>query len=261
MNTATLHYIHDPFCGWCYAVAPLVKAARAVLPVRAHGGGMMAGSRRQPVTPQLRDYVMPHDRRIADLTGQPFGEAYFDGLLRDASAVFDSAPPIAAILAADRIAGRGLDLLARLQVAHYVEGRRIADREVLTEMAGAIGMDAADFAQALDKAASEDVQAHIAQTRQLMAQTGVRGFPGFALERDGQFTLVDTTTFLGRPEAFLAWLRAQLPVEAAPGARAGCGDAGDASTDDCKGLHEESQHRRAGWTAHGRVTDTPLFGT
>lgn len=25
---ATLHYIHDPLCGWCYGAAPLVKAAR-----------------------------------------------------------------------------------------------------------------------------------------------------------------------------------------------------------------------------------------
>jgi putative protein-disulfide isomerase len=46
-------------------------------------------------------------------------------------AVLDSEPPISAILAADHIASRGLDMLARLQVAHYVEGRRIADRDVL----------------------------------------------------------------------------------------------------------------------------------
>lgn len=26
MATATLHYFHDPFCGWCYGAAPLVAA-------------------------------------------------------------------------------------------------------------------------------------------------------------------------------------------------------------------------------------------
>lgn len=215
MSTVTLHYIHDPFCGWCYAAAPLVKAAGSVLPVRAHGGGMMAGSRRQPVSPQLRDYVMPHDRRIADLTGQPFGEAYFEGLLRDASAVFDSTPPTAAMLAADKLGGRGLDLLARMQTAHYVEGRRIAERDVIIEMAVAIGLDAAAFAQALDEAGGDEVQAHIAETRQLMARVGARGFPTFALERDGQFSLIDASAFLGRPDALREWLTAQFPDEAA----------------------------------------------
>jgi putative protein-disulfide isomerase len=99
-----LHYIYDPLCGWCYGAKPLVQAAQAVLPVLAHGGGMMTGANRQKVSPQLRSYVIPHDRRIAEYSGQPFGEAYFEGLLRDHTAVFDSAPPIAAVLAAEQMA-------------------------------------------------------------------------------------------------------------------------------------------------------------
>jgi len=201
----TLHYIYDPFCGWCYAAAPLVKAAREVLPVRTHGGGMMADSRRQPVTPQLRAYVIPHDQRIAQLTGQPFGEAYFEGLLRDTSAVFDSAPPIAAVLAADKQAGLGPDMLARLQTAHYVEGRRIADRNVLVAVAGDVGLDPVRFVPQLEEA-QDDVGPHIAATRRLMAQNGIGGFPGFVLERDGMFTPFDAAGFLGKPQALRDWL-------------------------------------------------------
>jgi putative protein-disulfide isomerase len=225
MSTATLHYIYDPFCGWCYAAAPLVKAAREVLPVRAHGGGMMAGARRQPVTPQLRDYVMPHDRRIADLTGQPFGQAYFEGLLRDATAVFDSAPPIAAVLAAEKLAGRGLDMIARLQTAHYVEGRRIADREVLVEIAGAIGLDTAAFAPTLEEVQGGEVQSHIAETRRLMEVVGARGFPSFALERDGKFTAIEVSAYLGRPQELRDWLKTQVPIAvlASASAEFGCG--------------------------------------
>ncbi|WP_368408537.1 DsbA family protein [Caldimonas mangrovi] len=130
-----LHYIYDPFCGWCSGAAPLVKAAREVLPVRAHGGGMMAGAQRQRVSAGLRSYVLPHDRRIALLTGQPFGKAYAEGLLHDTTAVFDSEPPTVAVLAAEEVSGHGLDLLARLQEAHYVEGQRIADDAVLEQQA------------------------------------------------------------------------------------------------------------------------------
>jgi putative protein-disulfide isomerase len=212
MSQGVLHYIYDPLCGWCYGAAPLVKAAREVLPVVAHGGGMMSGARRQKVSPQLRGYVMPHDRRIARLTGQPFGEPYFDGLLRDTAAVFDSEPPIAAMIAAQRQAGRGLDMLARLQTAHYVEGRRIADREVLLELAAAIGLDRGGFDLALGESEGAAVQAHIADTRAFMSRLGAAGFPGFALEIDGRFVHVDVGPFLGQPASFAQWLRQQLPA-------------------------------------------------
>ena len=209
MTTTTLHYIYDPLCGWCYGAAPLVKAAREVLSVRPHGGGMMTGARRQAVTPQLRDFVKPHDARIAQLSGQRFGQGYRDGLLHDTNAVFDSEPPTAAMLAVEVIAGRGLDMLAQLQIAHYVEGRRIAERAVLIDVAAALGLDPASFAEALDRLSGEAVQAHIDETRAFMAQVGAQGFPSFVLESSGVFQAAEFSSFLGRPQDFQDWLRGQ----------------------------------------------------
>ena len=140
----------------------------------AHGGGMMTGANRQTVSPQLRNYVMPHDRRIAEYTGQPFGEAYFEGLLRDETAVFDSAPPIAAVLAAEQIAGRGLELLGRLQSAHYEEGRRIADEAVLLELAKDIGLEPQAFQAAFKEA---ETDRHIKDSRALLGRGRRPGFP------------------------------------------------------------------------------------
>jgi putative protein-disulfide isomerase len=206
MTSSTLHYIYDPLCGWCYGAAPLVRAAHAMLAVVPHGGGMMAGSNRQKVSARLRDFVVPHDRRIAQLTGQPFGDAYVDGLLRDHSVEFDSEPPIAAVLAADQVSGRGLDLLARLQSAHFVEGRRIADAAVLVELAAEIGLDRNAFVAAFEAASGESTRAHIAESRAFLARAGGQGFPTFALERDGRFEVVDVGPYLGRVEAWKSWL-------------------------------------------------------
>ena len=216
----TLHYIYDPLCGWCYGAKPLVQAAQAVLPVIGHGGGMMSGANRQTVSPQLRNYVMPHDRRIAEYTGQPFGEAYFEGLLRDGTAVFDSTPPIAAVLAAEQIAGRGLELLGRLQTAHYVEGRRIADEAVLLELAAQTGLEPEAFQQAFSAA---DTGRHIKDSRALLARVGGQGFPTFALEQDGQFTLVDIGPWLGKPQAFAQWLSQSLSATESSSAFQTCG--------------------------------------
>jgi len=215
-NTATLHYIFDPMCGWCYAAAPLVDAARSVpgLKVEFHGGGMMTGANRRAISPQWREYVMPHDRRIAELTGQPFGEAYFEGLLRDNGAVMDSEPPTTAVLAAEALReGGGLDMVHRLQRAHYVEGRRIADAGVLNAVATELGFDAEAFASTFARLSGEATSQHIAASRQLLQRAGGQGFPTFLLTpADGPASRVDIGPWLGRADEW----KAQLSAFAAP---------------------------------------------
>jgi putative protein-disulfide isomerase len=216
---ATLHYVFDPLCGWCYAAAPLIEAARSLpgLAIECHGGGMLTGSNRRPITPAWRDHVMPHDRRIAELSGQPFGAAYFDGLLDDSGAVLDSAPPLTAILVAEAEAGRGLDMLERIQCAHYVEGRRIADPEVLRALAADLGLDAAAFSDDFDFMAGEPTRRHIDESRRWLARIGGQGFPTLALANlDGRLTPLDAGRFLGRPEAWTAQLGTLLSQPLSP---------------------------------------------
>ena len=209
MANPTLHYIFDPLCGWCYGAAPLVEAARAVpgLTVALHGGGMMTGSNRRQITPEWRGYVLPHDRRIEQLSGQPFGDAYVNGLLNDTTAMMDSEPPITAILAADMLAGKGLDMLQRVQRAHYVDGMRIADLPVLLALAQELGMDGAAFQTEYARQAGVATQQHIDASRALLAQVGGQGFPTFVLDDgSGKLSVIDIGSFLGQP----AQLQAQL---------------------------------------------------
>jgi putative protein-disulfide isomerase len=215
-TTATLHYLYDPLCGWCYAAAPLVQAAQAVpgLALALHAGGMMAGAQRQPVTPALRNYVMPHDRRIHALTGQPFGDAYFNGLLCDPQAVFDSEPPITAILAAEALSAGApqslaLAMLKRIQHAHYVEGRQIARPEVLATLAAEVGMAPQAFDAAYGAAAGALVARHIDASRRMLGALGGRGFPTFALQTDDGFRVLDFGPYLGKPAAWQAAIAQQ----------------------------------------------------
>ena len=205
MIQTTLHYIYDPLCGWCYAVAPLVRAARQVLPVVGHGGGMLTGARRQQVSPDWHDYVTPKDARIADLTGQVFGHAYQEGLLRDGTAWLDSEPPITGVLAAEQSAGRGLDFLDAVQTAHYHDGRRVADLPVLEEIARELGLDLPAFRAAYESCRGETTRAHFARSRALLAKVGGDGFPTLILERDGHLTVLDYDAYFRDPTG---WQRA-----------------------------------------------------
>lgn len=224
---ATLHYIFDPMCGWCYAAAPLVDAARSVpgLAVEFHGGGMMTGANRRAISPQWREYVLPHDQRIAELSGQPFGEAYFEGLMRDTGAVMDSEPPTTAILAAESLReGGGLDMVHRLQRAHYVEGRRVADVDVLKALAIELGFDAEAFASAFARLSGEATSKHFAASRQLLQRSGGQGFPTFVLaQTDGTATRIDIGPWLGRADEWKAQLATFVAPSLSATAPAVCG--------------------------------------
>jgi len=209
MSLRTLHYIYDPLCGWCYGAAPLLRAAAEQdgLQIELHAGGMMMGPRRQPVTPALRQFVLPHDRRIAELSGQTFGAAYQDGLLNDTGAVFDSEPPITAVLAADSM---GLAMLERIQWAHFIEGRRIAEREVLESLAADIGLDGVHFAAAFDLHSGPATQKHVQQSRDLLHAMGGVGFPTFVFEFEGTWRVVDSSLYLGHVPEWIEALK-KLP--------------------------------------------------
>ena len=205
-----LHYIFDPVCGWCYGAAPLISAARNIpgLQVVFHAGGMMTDMNRRPVTPQLRKYVIFNDERIAQLTGQVFGKEYIDGLLCDSSAVLDSAPPSTAILVAEELAGRGLDMLEQLQIAHYVHGQRIADIPVLQSIAENMGLDTSEFMAAYTRLDGVQTQSHFSQSRELLARVGGQGFPTLVLEHsDGAMQRIELGKWLGHTAEWTDYLR------------------------------------------------------
>jgi len=199
MSALTLHYIYDPLCGWCYGSSPLLQAAAASdgWNIELHAGGMMARPNRQPLTPALRQFVLKHDMRIAELSGQPFGQDYREGLLRQEGVMFDSEPPITAILAAGP---KGLATLERIQRAHFVEGRRISDRVVLMELTAELGLESGAFRDDFERFSGKPTMDHIADSRALLDRVQGDGFPTFVFERAGQFQRLDSSPFLGRVE-------------------------------------------------------------
>ena len=212
--TATLHYIFDPLCGWCYAAAPLVHAAAQLpgLQVALHGGGMMTDARRRQITPDWRAYVLPHDSRIEQMTGQEFGAGYRDGLLNETGVWLDSAPPTTAILAAQQLGADGLAMLEHIQKAHSVRGLHIAELPVLTQLASELGLDAAAFEAAYTSLLGFATQQHFDQSRRMLQAAGGQGFPTVLVQRnpDAALERIDLSDWLGQPGPFADALQAYL---------------------------------------------------
>ena len=77
---------------------------------------------------------------------------------------------------------------------------------MLVELAQIIGLDRAGFTSALEKTQGDVTSAHIQETRHLMSEVGVSGFPSFVLEKEGNFSVLDISGYLGRPDAWQALL-------------------------------------------------------
>ena len=203
ISPTKLHYIYDPFCGWCYGAAPLVTAAMELdgLKVVPHGGGMVTGTNAKKMSPEWREFVRPHEQRITALSGQSFGTAYRAGTQFNYDVMLDSGPPTAAMLAAEEVAGVGLAMLKRLQVAYYLEGQPIAEERVILSISSELGLEPNEFSKALEHATKQLVE-HFHSTQKLLARVGGRGFPTFAVEQGSETVNIHLGQFLGKPQEF-----------------------------------------------------------
>lgn len=212
MSTATLHYLYDPFCGWCYGAAPMISAAMSVpgVHVQPHGIGMLSGDKRRTMSPEWRDFVRPHETRITFYSKQTFGDAYVNGLQERDDVVLDSSLPIAAMLAAEALSGRGVEMLKRLQVAYYQEGRAIADIAVIVDVAEVLGYDPQTFEGRLLALLDDGIEQYLESSHAVMRRMGAQGVPAFALEIDGQWEVLAFGHYLSRPELFRKDLEARV---------------------------------------------------
>ena len=198
----TLHYVYDPLCGWCYGAAPLLQAAATIdgLKIELHAGGLWMGSRRQPMGEALRDYVRPHDQRIEALTGQHFGERYFNELLLREGCLLDSEPPIRAVLAVTALGGDGLVMLHRIQQSHYRDGIWIGEPAFLATLAAEQGIAAEAFQQSYMQA---PLLQHLADSQGWMKRLGGQGYPTLGIERGGKLERIEVNQYLGEPELLI----------------------------------------------------------
>jgi putative protein-disulfide isomerase len=171
-----------------------------------HAGGLWPQPTRLPE--HTRRYIQQADLRVGQMSGQPYGEPYLNGLLLDPDLVLESRPVIAAVLAAQALdPGKALAMLRGIQHAHYERGRHVVRIETLREVAADIGLDVGAFEKAL---ATVPVDEHIAESQELMNNVGAQGFPTFVLQVDGDWYAVPHSRFASAPAKFAEWLDTQL---------------------------------------------------
>ena len=212
MNKASLHIVVDPLCGWTYAAAPLIELADAHegLDVQIHCGGMITGERRRRITPEWREFVMGHDRRIAEVSHQPFGDNYFNGLLKNSGVLLDSEPPTTAILAAKTLGVSAAIMLNQSQKAWFLNGEDITQLSVLAKVACEAGVDESEFTIQFERLAGDKTQQFILNSRALLNRFGGQGFPSAALETSEGVEPLNISRYYGDPQGWRTTLNSRF---------------------------------------------------
>ncbi len=215
MTKAVLHVIIDPLCGWCYGAAPLLEVAKKELDVsvKLYGGGLLVDEAKRKITPYWADYVKPHDARIAQLTGQLFGDQYYNTLLKDESIILDSVVPIKALMAIKQLKHDDLELLRIMQIAHYQQGQCAADPYVLFSLVEKMGLSKVVFSEAYYAITLDQVHSHIQQARAQLQALGGQGFPTMGLGfQEGRLELLAHEKFYGRESDWVQYLHNKLEL-------------------------------------------------
>ncbi|MEQ8798624.1 MAG: DsbA family protein [Salinisphaeraceae bacterium] len=178
MTDASLLYIADPMCSWCYGFGPemrrLVAAYGDRIGVELIAGGLYPGNA-MVLPPGQRRWVLHHWAEVQAHTGLPFD---FDAAMPEGF-VYDTEPACRAVVAMRRLApDMALAYFDRLQGAFYRQARDLTDDAVLVELAGDLAPDAAAFTACLnDPDTREATQGDFHRRHQF----GVRGMPAVIL--------------------------------------------------------------------------------
>lgn len=189
---ATLIFIADPMCSWCYGFAPELDALQQGLPevpVEIVVGGLRP-YQQQPLDAEGRQLLLSQWQQVATATGLAFCSTALDA----EGFSYDTEPACRAVVTARRLAAHtSLPVFQAIQQAFHAEGRDVTQPAVLAEVgaqamtAAGHAIDAAGFLEAWGSVATiEATAADFTLTR----QWGVQGFPTLVLERGRDLDLV-----------------------------------------------------------------------
>jgi putative protein-disulfide isomerase len=189
---ASLIYIADPMCSWCYGFGPELSRLLEGLPdtpLDIVVGGLRAGNN-EVMDPILKAKLLSHWRQVQEATGLPF----CDDALAQEGFIYNTEPACRAVVAARILAPQAtFAVFQAIQHAFYAEGLDVTQAEVLAQVAAealskaGFAIDAAGFqASWASEAAVSATEADFAQTK----RWGVSGFPTLVLERGGKLDLV-----------------------------------------------------------------------
>ncbi|GLS91529.1 DsbA family protein [Psychromonas marina] len=200
-----IHYFFDPMCGWCFGSTALIKAIKQQgIELELHPGGMIE---RRPMEAGFRQVVVSYDERIQVLTGQQFGTFYKARIASNETIILDSFLTAKAIMTAQALIGKGVEMLEKIQQAYYQQGLDVSDNNIIEQLALTIGIEQLVWQKQM-QVNNNQIDHIIDENRQLMSNYQLNGFPSLLLEKeDGTMQTIPHSQFYGDLNKWYQWLK------------------------------------------------------
>lgn len=187
---ATLYYVHDPMCSWCWAFRPVWKEIRAALPshlpIELVLGGLAPDSD-EPMPQEMQQFLQQTWNKIQSVVpGTQFNFKFWT----TAQPRRSTYPACRAVIAAkSQNSDVELDFVSAIQHAYYLEAKNPSDADTLITLAAKFGLDTDQFA--IDLTAHK-TQQELTRQIQFHQQLGAQGFPSLILSNNGKHQYIPT---------------------------------------------------------------------
>jgi putative protein-disulfide isomerase len=178
---ATLVYIYDPMCSWCWGYAPTWLKLKDSLSLHVdimYGLGGLAPDSNEPMPASMQKFLQQTWENIAQQLGSQFNFDFWTKCQPRRSTY----PACRAAIVA-RASGKEQEMLSAIQQAYYLQAKNPSNIDTLQALAISIGLDGDEFIQQISSQSIDDLlKTEIAKMRQLP----INGFPSLVLIKDNR---------------------------------------------------------------------------
>lgn len=176
-RNATLYYVYDPMCSWCWGFKPVWERVKAALSDRlaiVYVLGGLAPETETPMPQAMRDQLQQTWHRISEICGVEFNFAFWTRNTPRRSTY----PACKAALVA-REYGKELVMYERIQRFYYLEAGNPSLYENLYMLAVELGLPRQPF---IDRIHSPELDRLFRDERMFAEQLGAQGYPSVVLK-------------------------------------------------------------------------------
>lgn len=183
---ATLIYIGDPMCSWCYGFAPEISKAKEQLGNEVNFQLVMGGLRpyNTETMADLNEFLDHHWKDVATRSGQKFNHA----ILQDHSFVYDTEPASRAVITVRTLQPEAeFAFFKAVQTAFYADNKNTHELATYLPLCDQFGVDKTAFAKAF---VSEEMKEKTRDDFKYSGALGVRGFPSLVVKKGEEYFLI-----------------------------------------------------------------------
>jgi putative protein-disulfide isomerase len=179
---ATLYYIHDPMCSWCWGFSPTWNSVQLNLPPKVvveYVAAGLAPDNDQPMPAAMRQTIKGYWLEIERRLGTEFNYDFWH-LNTPRRSTYHSCR---AVIAA-KLQGREVAMVAAIQQAYYLRAMNPSDLSILEELAYELAQKHDDFSvnQFKRDLTSSKIEGEFKRQRDLAQQISTRGYPSLVLK-------------------------------------------------------------------------------